>query len=114
MNKKTINMASYISVRVTLADRHRLNKRAAGSSLSDYIRGQILGARSREPLRLTERVSLNHLGRIGDLVGDYLQHVAKSSTLKRGDIISFLSGIEADLHAVRLAILRCEADDGDC
>ena len=74
----------------------------------------ILGQKSRAPLQSAEKQALAQLSRIADIVGDYIQHVATHETLKRGEIMKFLGEVENDLHGLRLAILKGEADDGDC
>jgi Mobilization protein NikA len=101
-----------ITARVTQAEREMLTRRAAGRSLSDYIRAMLLGRRSRALLQPSERVALVKLGEVGDDVGAFTQHVATHESLKRGDVIEFLRRVEGDLDALRLAIIRGGADDG--
>ena len=114
MRRKKDKKVKHVTVRVTQSERDALTKRAAGRSLSDYIRAQVLGRKSRPPLRSAETQSLARLSRMGAVVSDFIQHVATHGTLKRGEVIKFLGGMEDDLHAVRLAILKGGADDGDC
>lgn len=114
MSKKSSNKIRTITARVTQDERDALTRRAAGRSLSDYIRRHILGKTSRAPLQSAEKQTLAQLSRIADIVGDYIQHVATHGTLKRGEVMKFLGEVEDDLHALRLAILRGGTGDGDC
>ena len=114
MSRKKDKKVKHVTVRVTQSERDALTRRAAGRSLSDYIRAQVLGRKSRPPLGSAEKQTLARLSRMGVVVSDFIQHVATHGTLKRGEVIKFLGGMEDDLHAVRLAILKGEADDGDC
>ena len=101
-----------ITARVTQAEREMLTRRAAGRSLSDYIRAMLLGRRSRALLQPAERVALVRLGEVGDEVGAFIQHVATRESLKRGEVIQFLGRVEGDLDALRLTIIKGGADDG--
>ena len=114
MSRKKDKKVKHVTVRVTQDERDALTSRAAGRSLSDYIRRHILGQKSRAPLQSAEKQALAQLSRIADIVGDYIQHVATHETLKRGEIMKFLGEVENDLHALRLAILRGGTGDGDC
>jgi hypothetical protein len=114
MSKNSSNKIRTITARVTQDERDALTRRAAGRSLSDYIRRHILGKKSRAPLQSAEKQALARLSRMGVVISDFTQHVATHGTLKRGEVIKFLGGMEDDLHAVRLAILKGGADDGDC
>lgn len=114
MSNKNNRKLRHISLRVTQPERDGLSERAAGRTLSDYIREQVLGTRSRSPLQLTEKETLNRLARIGDALSDYVQHIGTHSTLKRGDVMAFLRKVENDLSTVRLLILKGEANVGDC
>ena len=81
MSKKSSNKVRTIAVRVTQSERDALTRRAAGRSLSDYIRKQVLGKKSRAPLQLVERETLTQLKKIADVVGDYIQHCLTSAPL---------------------------------
>lgn len=95
-----------ITARVTQAEREMLTRRAAGRSLSDYIRATLFGRRSRALLQPSERVALVRLGEVGNDVGAFIQHVATHESLKPGKIIKFLGRVEANLDALRLAIIK--------
>lgn len=114
MSKKKSNRVRHVSTRVTQSERDDLTRRAAGRSLSEYIRVCIFKTKSRAPLVMAERRTLGDLARISDLVGAFGRHVATHETLTRGDIIEFLEGLEDDLEAARLSILNGGAGDGDC
>jgi len=110
-NNKTKRVTT-ITARVTQAERDMLTRRAAGRSLSDYIRAMLLGRRSRALLQPSERVALVRLGEVGDDVGAFTQHVATHESLKRGEVMEFLRRMEEDLDALRLAIIKGGADNG--
>ncbi|MBO9432168.1 hypothetical protein [Sulfitobacter sp. R18_1] len=116
MSENRDNRARHVSVRVTQAERETLQRRAGGRALSDYIRGKVLGRNSRAPLELVERQTLRRLSEVGDLVSNYAEHVATSDTLRRREVVTFLGGVEDDLQALRLSILRGGdgGDNGDC
>lgn len=103
-----------ITARVTQAERDMLTRRAAGRSLSDYIRAMLFGRRSRALLQPSERVALVRLGEVGDDVGAFIQHVATHESLKRGEVIEFLRRVEGGLDTLRLTIIKGGADDGTC
>jgi hypothetical protein len=114
MSRSISNKARHVTLRVTQREREELTKRAAGRSLSDYIRGRVLNKQTRAPLQLLERETIRQLSEISDIVTDYSQHVETHHTLKRKDIVDFLGHLENELHAVRFSILRSGSDHGNC
>jgi hypothetical protein len=108
------NKVKHVTVRVTQSERDELTKRAAGRSLSDYIRGRVLSKQTRAPLQLLERETIGRLSQISDLVTDYSQHVKTHQTLKRKDIVDFLGRVESELHAIRFFILKKGSGHGNC
>ena len=114
MSRSKSNKARHVTLRVTQNEREELTKRAAGRSLSDYIRGRILSKQTRAPLQLLERETIRQLSKISDLLTDYSQHVETHPTLRRREIIEFFGVLEHDLHTVRFFILKGEAGDGNC
>ena len=114
MSRSKSNKVRHVTLRVTQDEREELTKRAAGRSLSDYIRGQALGKHSRAPLQLLEQETIRQLSQISDMVTDYSQHVETHQTLKRREIIDFLGNVENELHAVRFSILSNGTNHGNC
>lgn len=114
MSKKKSKKLRHISLRVTQAEHDRLTKRAAGRTLSEYIRSEVFGRPGRVPLRPVEKVVLQRLGEIGDAICGSIEHVATHSTLKRGDVQTILRDVEEGLSEVQLYILKGGAEDGDC
>jgi hypothetical protein len=106
MSRPKSNRLRHVTLRVTQHERDELTKRAAGRSLSDYIRGRVLSKQTRAPLQLLERETIGRLGQVSDLVTDYSQHVETHQTLKRKDILDFLGHLENELHSVRFSILK--------
>jgi len=114
MSRSKSNKARHVTLRVTQDEREELTKRAAGRSLSDYIRGRVLSKQTRAPLQLLERETIRQLSKISDLIADYSPHVETHPTLKRREIIDFLGNVENELHTVRFSILRSGSDHGNC
>jgi hypothetical protein len=106
MSRMKRNKVKHVTVRVTQSERDELSRRAEGRSLSDYVRGQVLGKQSRAPLQLSERETIRQLSEISELVTDFSRHVETHLTLKRGEIIDFLGHLENELHGVRFFILK--------
>lgn len=114
MSRSKSNKVRHVTLRVTQHERDELTKRAAGRSLSDYIRGRVLSKQTHAPLQLLERETIRQLSEISDLVTDYFQHVETHTTLKRRELIDFLGNVENELHTVRFSILSNGANRGDC
>lgn len=114
MSRSKSNKVRHVTLRVTQHERDELTKRAAGRSLSDYIRGRVLSKQTRAPLQLLERETIRQLSEISDLITDYSQHVKTHPKLKRREIIEFFGVLEHELHTVRFSILKGEAGDGNC
>lgn len=114
MSRSKSNKVRHVTLRVTQDEREELTKRAAGRSLSDYIRGQALGKHSRAPLQPLEQETIGRLSQISDLVTDYSQHVKTHQTLKRKDIVDFLGRVESELHTIRFFILKKGSGHGNC
>jgi hypothetical protein len=67
MSRPKSNRFRHVTLRVTQDEREELTKRAAGRSLSDYIRGRVFGKQSRAPLQLPEQETIRQLSEISDI-----------------------------------------------
>jgi len=114
MSRPKSNILRHVTLRVTQREREELTKRAAGRSISDYIRGRVLSKQTRAPLQLLEQETIRQLSEISDMVTDYSKHVETHPTPKRREIIDFLGNVENELHTVRSSILRSGSDHGNC
>ena len=114
MSRPKSNRIRHVTLRVTQHEREELTKRAAGRSLSDYVRRQVLGKQSRAPLQLPEQETIRHLSQISDSITDYSQHVETHPTLKRREVIDFLGHLENELQTIRFSILKNGSGHGNC
>ncbi|WP_418896422.1 plasmid mobilization protein [Sulfitobacter litoralis] len=114
MSRMKRNKVKHVTVRVTQSERDELTKRAAGRSLSDYIRGRVLSKQTRAPLQLSERETIRQLSEISELVTDFSRHVETHLTLMRGEIIDFLGNVENELQTIRFSILKNGSGHGNC
>jgi hypothetical protein len=111
-NKTKIKRVVHISLRVTQAERDGLEHRAAGRSLSEYIRGMVLEEPLPPRLSQAEYQSLSLLNQLSEKVGDFSLHVRAAGSLRGRHVVDFLSAVERDLDAIRLGLLETGIENG--
>ncbi len=104
-NNKKLVRSRYINVRVTQVEKDKLAKKAAGRTLSCYIRGLIVDGGSRAALRLEERVLYTQLAALSEALAGHIENVETASSLKRSDVAVLLASIVDDVDRVRIEVL---------
>lgn len=91
--QKASTRNTHITVRVTKPEREKLAQKAAGRTLSCYVRGLIFSSGSRPALRSDEQHCIRKLTLLSERVDEHIEIVATTASLKRSDVTNLLKEI---------------------
>jgi hypothetical protein len=111
--QKILTRSKHITLRITQAEKDQVSQKAAGRSLSCYIRSILFKHISRPALRPCEQRVIRSLGELSEFIDHQAEIVRTHKYLNRGGVIEILQKVDGKIDEAKLGILEAEYNSGD-
>ncbi len=108
-NQKQPTRNRHITLRITQAEKDLVSQKAAGRSLSCYIRSILFKHISRPGLGPDEQSLIKSLGELSDFIDHRTEFVKTQKYLNRGGVVNILQEVDVKINDAKLKVLEKSA-----
>lgn len=105
-NQKQPTRNRHITLRITQAEKDLVSQKAAGRSLSCYIRSILFKHISRPALQPCEQSFISSLRELSEVIDDQIEIVKTHRYLNRRGVVEILQEVDVKINEVKLRVLE--------
>lgn len=108
--QKTLTRSNHITLRITQAEKDLVSQKAAGRSLSCYIRSILFKHISRPALQPCEQSFISSLTQLSEVIDGQIEIVKTQKYLNRGGVVELLQEVDVKIIEVKLSVLEARGN----